>query len=113
MSRDGRSGRVAVVLLALAPLVPSRARPQRAGAAASAAGSAGRQSRRCEIYGFGQADAIVDFKQNNPDWFDVNRPSQAARRSTNQFGHDGHFYLSARQSRFGVKGTLPTDRTAT
>ena len=29
-----------------------------------------------EIYGFGQADAIVDFKQNNPDWYDVNRPSR-------------------------------------
>ncbi len=29
-----------------------------------------------EIYGFGQADAIVDFKQNNPSWYDVNRPSR-------------------------------------
>jgi hypothetical protein len=60
-----------------------------------------------EIYGFGQADAIVDFKQNNPDWYDVVRPSRLPNVA-NQFGQDGHFYLSARQSRLGVKGTLPT-----
>ncbi len=60
-----------------------------------------------EIYGFGQADAIVDFKQNNPDWYDVNRPSRLPNVA-NQFGNDGRFYLSVRQSRFGVKGTLPT-----
>jgi hypothetical protein len=29
-----------------------------------------------DIYGFGQGDFIVDFKRNNPDWFDVNRPSR-------------------------------------
>ncbi len=60
-----------------------------------------------EIYGFGQADAIVDFKQNNPDWYDVNRPSRLPNVA-NQFGEDGHFYLSARQSRLGAKATLPT-----
>ena len=38
-----------------------------------------------EIYGFGQADAIVDFKQNNPDWYDVNRPSRLPTVA-NQFG---------------------------
>ena len=60
-----------------------------------------------EIYGFGQADAIVDFKQNNPDWYDVNRPSRLPNVA-NQFGQDGHFYLSPRQSRLGVKGEMPT-----
>ncbi len=60
-----------------------------------------------EIYGFGQADAIVDFKQNNPDWYDVNRPSRLPNVA-NQFGQDGRFYLSARQSRLGVKGEMPT-----
>jgi hypothetical protein len=60
-----------------------------------------------EIYGFGQADAIVDFKQNNPDWYDVNRPSRLPNVA-NQFGEDGHFYLSARQSRLGVRGETPT-----
>ena len=60
-----------------------------------------------EIYGFGQADAIVDFKQNNPDWYDVNRPSRLPNVA-NQFGQDGRFYLSVRQSRLGVKGEMPT-----
>jgi hypothetical protein len=60
-----------------------------------------------EIYGFGQADAIVDFKQNNPDWYDVSRPSKLPS-FPNEFGQDGRFYLSVRQSRFGAKGTLPT-----
>jgi hypothetical protein len=60
-----------------------------------------------EIYGFGQADAIVDFKQNDPNWYDVNRPSKLPK-IPNEFGRDGHFYLSPRQSRFGAKGTLPT-----
>jgi hypothetical protein len=60
-----------------------------------------------EIYGVGQADAIVDVNQNNPQWYDVNRPSRLPSRA-NEFGEDGHFYLSARQSRLGAKGTLPT-----
>jgi outer membrane DcaP-like protein len=61
-----------------------------------------------EIYGFGQADAIVDFDQNNPDWYDVLRPSRLPSFH-NEFGQDGHFYLSPRQSRFGAKGELMTD----
>jgi hypothetical protein len=68
-----------------------------------------------EIYGFGQGDAIVDIEQNDPNWYDVNRPSKLPA-SAKQFGNDGHFYLSPRQSRFGAKGTLPTssgDVTAT
>jgi hypothetical protein len=61
-----------------------------------------------EVYGFGQVDVIADFKQNNPDWYDVNRPSRLPNVA-NQFGEDGHFYLSPRQSRLGVKAALPTD----
>jgi len=60
-----------------------------------------------EIYGFGQADAIVDLEQNNPDWYDVNRPTKLPSFE-HEFGNDGHFYLSPRQSRFGAKSTFPT-----
>jgi hypothetical protein len=60
-----------------------------------------------EVYGFGMGDAIADFKQNNPDWYDVVRPSRLPNVA-NQFGQDGHFYLSARQSRFGTRATIPT-----
>ena len=60
-----------------------------------------------EIYGFGQTDAIADFNQNDPNRYDVNRPSRLPSRA-NQFGEDGRFYLSARQSRIGVRATTPT-----
>jgi DcaP outer membrane protein len=60
-----------------------------------------------EIYGFGQLDAIADFKQNNPDWYDVSRPSRLPKFE-DEFGRDGNFYLSARQSRFGARAVLPT-----
>jgi hypothetical protein len=61
-----------------------------------------------EIYGFAQADAIADFKQNDPDWYDVNRATKLPSVA-NQFGRDGHFYLSARQSRLGVRANAPVE----
>src|SRR5436190_1906055 len=60
-----------------------------------------------EIYGFAMVDAIADFKQNNPDWYDTVRPSRLPKVA-NEFGEDGHFYLSARQTRFGTRAVLPT-----
>jgi len=60
-----------------------------------------------EIYGFGQADAIADFNQIDPNWYDVMRPSKLPSFE-NQFGQDGRFALSVRQSRFGAKGEMPT-----
>jgi len=62
-----------------------------------------------EIYGFGQLDAIPDFKQNDPNWYDVVRPSKLPSFK-DEFGKDGRFYMSVRQSRFGVKGEMPTDQ---
>jgi len=64
-------------------------------------------SIKIEIYGFTQGDMINDFKTNNPDWFDVNRPSKLPA-FTDEFGHNGHTWLSARQTRFGTKATIPT-----
>ena len=60
-----------------------------------------------EIYGFTEADAIADFKQNDPDWFDTNRPTKLPAFA-NEFGQDGHFYFSPRPSRFGVHTIVPT-----
>lgn len=62
---------------------------------------------KIEIYGFAQGDLIYDFKTNNPDWFDVNRPSRLPA-FPDEFGHNGHTWLSARQSRFGTKAAIPT-----
>jgi outer membrane DcaP-like protein len=62
---------------------------------------------RLEIYGFGQGDAIVDFRRNDPNWFDVNRPTKLPAFGS-EFNANGNTYFSARQSRFGVKAITPT-----
>jgi DcaP outer membrane protein/Carboxypeptidase regulatory-like domain len=66
-----------------------------------------RAGPRMEIYGFAQLDLIYDFDQINPDWFDVERPTQLPS-FPNEFGENGNFWASVRQTRFGVKGWLPT-----
>ena len=50
--------------------------PAAAAAQGGRAGDEGHDTPKLEIYGFGQGDFVVDFKRNNPDWFDVNRPSR-------------------------------------
>jgi hypothetical protein len=40
-----------------------------------------------EIYGFTEADPIADLKQNDPEWFDTNRPTKLPA-SANEFGQD-------------------------
>jgi DcaP outer membrane protein len=73
--------------------------------------AAKRQARdtatKIEVYGFAQADAIYQFKQSNPDWFDTNRPSRLPAFD-DEFGRDGRTWISARQSKIGVKATIPT-----
>jgi hypothetical protein len=62
---------------------------------------------RLEVYGFAQMDAIFDAKTNNPEWFDVNRPSELPT-VPGEFGRNGHTWFGVRQSRFGTKATIPT-----
>jgi hypothetical protein len=52
-------------------------------------------------------DMGYDFKQNDPQWFDTMRPTKLPNFK-NQFGADGNWYAGVRQSRFGVKGYIPT-----
>jgi len=60
-----------------------------------------------DIYGFAQLDMGYDTGQNDPNWFDVMRPTKLPAFE-NEFGRNGRFYSGVRQSRFGVKGYLPT-----
>jgi hypothetical protein len=62
---------------------------------------------RGQIYGFAMLDLINDFDQVNPDWFDVLRPTKLPA-FPNEFGDNGNFWASVRQTRFGVRGWLPT-----
>jgi hypothetical protein len=60
-----------------------------------------------DIYGFVQMDAGYDFKQVDPDWFDVVRPTKLPSKK-DEFGADGNAYFSVRQTRFGAKSEVPT-----
>jgi hypothetical protein len=69
-------------------------------------------SRDFEIYGFAQADFIQDIDGRlDPDWDDAFRPSKIG--IDEQFGSDGQSSISVKQSRFGVKGSMPTGEGGT
>ena len=57
-----------------------------------------------EVYGFLQLDAIQDFDRVNPDWDATLRPSRIPTVE-GQYGSDGQFIASVRQSRLGVKAS--------
>jgi len=59
------------------------------------------------VYGFAMLDAGYQFKQNDPNWFDVIRPTKLPAFE-DQFAPDGKTYYGVRQSRLGVKSTTPT-----
>jgi DcaP outer membrane protein len=79
---------------------------------ASAPAVAEESGRSFEIYGFAQADYIQDFDGRlDPDWDDAFRPSKIG--IDEQFGSDGQSSISVKQSRFGVKGSMPTGEGGT
>ncbi|OLY93000.1 hypothetical protein SAMN05444008_104100 [Cnuella takakiae] len=70
-------------------------------------GQSSTAQKSLDIYGHVMTDIGYDFKRVNPSWFDVMRPSKLpAAKGGN--GPDGNMYFSVRQTRFGVKGYLPT-----
>jgi hypothetical protein len=62
---------------------------------------------RMDIYGAAMLDMGYQVKQNDPDWFDVLRPTKLPS-AHDEFGEDGNFFAGVRQSRLGVKGYIPT-----
>ena len=60
-----------------------------------------------DVYGFVMLDSGYEFKQQNPNWFDVVRPTQLPSFK-NEFAPDGNVFAGVRQSRFGVKSSTPT-----
>lgn len=65
------------------------------------------QRKVMDLYGFIMMDAGYNFDQIHPDWFDVVRPTKLPTFK-NQYGTDGNFYFSVRQTRFGVKNYFQT-----
>jgi hypothetical protein len=60
-----------------------------------------------EVYGFMLTDGGYNFNSIDPNWFDVMRPTKLPKYK-NQFGPSGNFFISVRQSRFGVKSSTQT-----
>ena len=74
------------------------------------AGSAAAQdqgSTRVVISGFAMMDMGYQTKQNDPAWFDVLRPTKLPS-SKDEFGTEGRFFASVRQSRLGVQSFTST-----
>ena len=59
-----------------------------------------------EVYGFAMVDYIQDFKRMPSNWDATLRPTQIPT-TEGAAGGDGQAILSARQSRLGVKGSVP------
>jgi len=74
-----------------------------------AAGARAQNPTKAEIYGFAMLDMGYQTKQNDPAWFDVLRPTKLPS-ADKQFGEDGRWFSSVRQTRFGVKTTTATER---
>jgi hypothetical protein len=60
-----------------------------------------------EIYGFIMMDAGYNFNQIHADWYDVVRPTKLPSYK-NEFGTDGNFFFSVRQTRLGFKNYFKT-----
>ena len=107
---------VAALLLAAAPAARAETPGAQPGpdpaptptpASAQAAAAAPEPKPRMEIYGFAMLDMGYQTGQNDPNWYDVLRPTKLPAFE-NEFGADGHFFAGVRQSRLGVKGFIPT-----
>ena len=60
-----------------------------------------------DIYGAAMLDMGYQVKQNDPDWFDVVRPTKLPSFDK-EFGQNGNFFAGVRQSRLGFRGYVPT-----
>ena len=59
-----------------------------------------------EVYGFAQVDLIQDFQRVRPDWNATLRPTRIPTVE-GLYGANGESIVSARQSRLGVRGSIP------
>jgi outer membrane murein-binding lipoprotein Lpp len=60
-----------------------------------------------DLYGFAMLDSGYQFRQNDPAWFDVVRPTKLPS-FPNEFAPNGKVFFGVRQSRLGVKSLTPT-----
>lgn len=65
------------------------------------------EQKTMDIYGFIMMDAGYNMDQIHPDWFDVIRTTKLPAYE-NQYGSNGNFYFSVRQTRLGFKNYFQT-----
>ena len=65
------------------------------------------QKNSVNLYGFAMLDSGYDFKQVDPNWYDVVRPTKLPS-FPNEFAPSGNVYAGVRQTRFGVKSSTST-----
>jgi len=61
-----------------------------------------------EIFGFIMMDSGYDFGRINPDWYDTMRPTQLLDKEGNEYQPQGSYFMSVRQTAFGVKNYVET-----
>lgn len=62
---------------------------------------------RFDIYGAAMLDMGYQSGQNDPDWYDVVRPTKLPSYE-DEFGADGAWFAGVRQSRLGIQSWTPT-----
>jgi hypothetical protein len=87
---------------------PSSGAPAPGPAPSAAAQDAQPKKPSMEIYGFAMLDIGHDFKTINPNWSDTLRVTRLPSYE-GQYGENNNTFAGVRQSRLGVKSTLPTD----
>jgi hypothetical protein len=60
-----------------------------------------------EVYGYILTDGGYNFNAIDPDWFDVMRPTKLPKYK-NEFGSAGNYFISVRQTRFGIRSSTQT-----
>ncbi len=64
-------------------------------------------SNSINFYGYAMTDTGYNFGSINPNWFDVERPTQLPA-FPGEYGPDGSVFAGVRQTRFGVKTSTAT-----
>jgi DcaP outer membrane protein len=107
--RTSRSWSTLLVVAAMLLGVASHARAQAATPDDTAQAPPPAEAKpSMEIYGFAMLDMGYQAKQNDPNWFDVLRPVKLPS-FPDEFGKDGRWFSGVRQSRLGVRSSLPTE----
>ena len=117
MRRERTARRILSTAILTASLIPAAATSARAqdratdpGKTTTPTAAATTQPARSsfEVYGFAMLDFGQNFKQIHPNWFDTMRVTRLPSFE-DEFGHDNSTFAGVRQTRFGVRSSMPTD----